>query len=165
MAEQNEKDLQTTPASEAEQADKTNAIDYQEQFLRVSADLVNYKRRTEKERPIWRRMGEELILTAVIDVLDDLDRAVSAGNSDKEDARDDTWFDGLLLVQKNLAKKFEQLDVKTIDCSSTFDPSLHEALAQVDSSDHESGQIVEVIKQGYTFKGDVIRHAQVCVAK
>ena len=59
----------------------------------------------------------------------------------------------------------EKLSISEIDCSGEFDPDFHEALMQDDKSGKKAGMIVNVIAKGYTFKGKVIRHAKVSVAK
>ena len=71
----------------------------------------------------------------------------------------------LQLIQKNLQKAFADLGVKKIDCSKEFDPHFHEALMQVESTNHNPGQIVQVFEPGFTIRDLVIRHAKVSVAK
>ena len=68
-------------------------------------------------------------------------------------------------MQQNLHKRLDELSVKEIDCSGSFDPQLHEALMHVDSPDHESGAIVQVLSKGYLLGEHVLRHAKVSVAK
>lgn len=128
-----------------------------DQLLRVTADFQNFRKRTEKERIDWGVMAQASVINKLLPVVEDLDRALSASA--------ETGQAGLVLVHKNLKKALAELGVEEIPCSGAFDPSVHEALTQVDKSDVSSGSIVEVYAPGYTFKGTVLRHAKVAVAK
>jgi molecular chaperone GrpE len=64
-----------------------------------------------------------------------------------------------------LYKIFKDLGVEEIDCTGEFDPELHEALVEVDSKEHKSGEIVDVLTRGYTYNSHILRHAKVSVAK
>lgn len=142
--------------------EKTN---YQDLYTRVSADFQNYKRRIEKERLSWILQSQIEIVRPLLSLIDDLDRAVDSCRKQEEDASKESILAGLGLIQKNVDKTFKDLGVSEIDCTGQFNPDLHEALLEVDSSDHASGEIVEVINKGYMFKDQVMRHAKVSVAK
>lgn len=138
-------------------------LSYKDLYLRVSADLQNYERRVEKERARWIVEAKAEVLVPLLSTLDDVGRAVDfcRGQSDASKG----LLEGLELVQKNLEKTFADLGVTEIDCSGQFDPDLHEALIEVESPDHTSGEIVEVVSKGYMFDSQVLRHAKVSVAK
>jgi len=127
---------------------------FEEKFLRVTADFQNYKRRMEKEQFEWIADGKATVLKKLLFIVDDLDRAIKSGSCS-----------GLELIKKNLDKALTNLGVEEIDCSGEFDPELHEAMVQVDLEDHESGHIVDVLNKGYRLGDEVIRHAKVSVAK
>jgi molecular chaperone GrpE len=165
-----ENTMSTKEIAKAEQLDKQESSEskkenesFRDQFLRISADFANYKRRIEKERASWIVTAQGTILKEFLPIIDDLDRALIAGEQTKEVK--DEWLKGLKMIQKNLHKILENLGVELIDCTKDFDPDYHEALMQVDSKKHKKGQIVEVLKPGYVFKGIVLQHAQVSVAK
>ncbi len=138
---------------------------WEEQFLRVSADFQNFKRRTEKERLTWISETQVKVIDIFLPVLDELNLAIKAVETKEipEDLKN--WADGFKIIQKNLQKRLVDLGVKDIDCSGIFDPKYHEALIQVESSDHKSGEIVSVLAPGYMLNNEVIRHAKVSVAK
>ena len=138
---------------------------YKEQFMRVQADFQNYKRRTEKERMQWITQAQVRVLETMLPLVDELDLALES--SKQYEISDDMqkWLDGFSLMQKNLHKRLVDLGVKEIDCSGAFDPQYHEALMHVDSQDHESGAIVQVLSKGYLLGDTVLRHAKVSVAK
>jgi molecular chaperone GrpE len=130
--------------------------------LRVSADFQNYKRRMEKDRLTWIREGMVKALEVILPLVDDLARALSAS---KQTSEDSSLATGIELVVKSLEKRLDELGVEGIDCSGQFDPHVHEALMEVESPDHESGQIIDVLERGYMISGNIIRHAKVSVAK
>ncbi|MBD3273368.1 nucleotide exchange factor GrpE [Candidatus Dependentiae bacterium] len=131
------------------------------QLIRVNADFENFKKRVTKERAEWEILAQAEIVNAFLPLIDDLERALQ--NSKKE--KDSVLFGGLNIILKNVKKTFDNLGIKEIDCDNGFDPDLHEALIQVDSKKHKTGEIVQVLNKGYTFKDMVIRHAKVSVAK
>jgi molecular chaperone GrpE len=135
--------------------------DYKDLYMRTVADFQNYKRRIEQERMGWMRAAQGETVNSLLPIIDDLNRAISF--CDKKS--DSKVLEGLELMRKNIDKTFYDLGVTEIDCSGEFNPDFHEALVQVDSKDHKSGEIVEVISKGYTLNDYVLRHAKVSVAK
>jgi len=142
---------------------ETSSVDSQEtscqqRLMRVSADFSNFKRRVEKERSGWIMSGQAMIIKSFLPCIDDIDRACASGTPSEN-------LEGLLIIQKNAHKTLTDIGVTPIDCSGDFDPSRHEALVHVDSPDHKTGEIIEVLTPGYLFKDTVLRFAQVSVAK
>lgn len=137
---------------------------WKEQFLRVSADFQNFKKRLEKEQADLAVRAQVKVVEKIFPLLDDLSRALNAraGLELNEQAR--SWSDGFEIIDKNLKKVFHDLRIEEIDCSGFFDPSFHEALMNVVSPDHKTGQIVSVLAKGYKIGNYVIRPAQVSVA-
>lgn len=135
--------------------------DYKDLYQRLAADFQNYKRRAEQERAGWIAMAQGETITKLLPIVDDLQRAVSFCDEKK----DKKVLEGLELMQKNIDKTFADLGVTEIDCTGKFDPDFHEALMQVDSNEHESGEIIDVISKGYLLNDHVLRHAKVSVAK
>jgi len=140
-----------------------------DQLMRISADFANFKKRVEKERLEWVQAGQTAILKGILPVLIDFDRAIQStalvtpgDGAAKPEAVD---LEGFKLIQKNMQKTLADLGVQSVETTNGFDPHFHEALMQVDSPDHQSGQIAQVFSPGYTFKGEVILHAKVSVAK
>ena len=152
--------------------------EYKDLYMRSMADFQNYKRRVEKERSMWVRDANADVIKRFLSVVDDIDRAVKscqdAGKTNLQVDLIHSILAGLELVQKNLKKAFGDFKVAEIDCSGQFSPDLHEALIEVDSPDHTSGEIVDVMNKGYVMtigSSDVeddyfvLRHAKVSVAK
>lgn len=138
---------------------------WRDQFLRVSADLQNFKRRVEKEKSQWVLAGQIQIIEAILPFIDELELAVKSSEKFESAQEMKPWIEGFAIMFNNLQKRLTALGVKEIDCSGAFDPHYHEALMQVDSPEHTSGDIVAVMQRGYLFNDHVIRHAKVNVAK
>ncbi len=136
-----------------------------EQLLRVNADFQNFKKRIEKDKSEWFELAQATVIKEFLPIIDDFERAIqSIEKIEKKDIKKE-WFEGLELVSKKLKKVFDDLGVKQIECSGQFNPEIHEALMHVESKDHKSGLIVQVLNKGYTFKERVLRCAKVSVAK
>lgn len=141
---------------------QTQKDDFKDKFMRATADFANFKQRTEKEKALWIKTGQSALLTELLAVVDNFDRALTAqAPSDEVKA----FVDGFGMINQELYKLLEKFGVKEIDQITTFDPELHEALVQIDAPDHESGAIVEVMQKGFELNGQVLRPAKVTVAK
>jgi len=154
----------------AEAAADSAQDQYKDMFLRVSADFQNYKRRMDKERTQWMRVGQSSIIESFLPLIDDIDRAIKSAqemiaSDDETEENREQFLKGFLLVQKNAQKALSDMGVTHIDCSGEFDPMYHEALLQVDSDAHATGHIVDILTPGYMYKDQVVRHAKVSVAR
>lgn len=131
--------------------------EWKDRCLRTAAEFENYKRRSEKERVLWITNTQASILTDVIGLVDDFERAFA--NKDETSS-----LQGFELIYKSLQKILEKYGVQEIKEVTEFDPNLHEAIMQVESPDHKAGQIVQVLQKGYRFKDQILRPAKVSVA-
>lgn len=151
------------------EAVKKEEESYKNQFLRMSADFLNYRRRMEKERSDLVQIGQVAIVKAFLPLLDDIERAFEAaktaavsGNNDHAGLK--STLEGLSFVEKNMRKVLDELGVQEVATNGQFDPHMHEALMQSAVEGTESGTILQTFSRGYTYKGSVIRHAKVSVA-
>jgi molecular chaperone GrpE len=141
---------------------RTKADEYLDGWQRARADFANYKKRVERDQAQVYQMAVGSIVKRYLEVLDDLERALNNRPASGEGA---TWAEGIELVYRKLLAILEAEGVKQMDADGQFfDPNLHEAISQENSPEHESGQIIEVIKQGYLLGERVIRPALVRVA-
>lgn len=137
-----------------------------ELYLRTLADFNNFQKRIEKEKLTWLNEGKKLALMFFIPIIDELDLAIKTANKQAENSKEfSSWLEGFKLIQKNFEKRASEFGLEQINTSGEFDPAFHEALMQIESNNHSSGQIVEVFKRGYKFKDEVLSHAKVSVAK
>jgi len=136
-----------------------------ENYLHLAADYQNYQKRTEKDRSLWIGQAQQGLLLHVIKIIDDFDRALAQHTAQEQSEQFDAWLQGFELIGKSLNKLLDQYGVKKIDDYSQFNPELHEAVANVDSPDHKTGEIVTVYEPGYMVGDKVLRPAKVTVAK
>lgn len=148
-----------------EELEKTKAMaaEYFDGWQRERADFQNYKRRVERDQIMLTQDINGRVIKRFLAVQDDLDRALKNRPAGGEAA---IWSEGIELVNRKLAGILESENVKVIEAENQqFDPTYHEALSHEESSDHESGQIIEVIQQGYMLGDRVLRPALVRVAR
>jgi len=121
--------------------------------------------RREISREIER--GRREILADLLDVVDNLDRALDAARATGGGDKLDSLIQGVDIVRRQFLAKLEGFGVTRIESEGqTFDPSLHEAISAVPASDAvPDGTIVGVIRHGYRIGEDVLRPASVAVAK
>lgn len=135
-----------------------------DKYLRTVAEFDNYRKRSLKEKTELVLNGGEKTITAILPVLDDMERAVA--NADKADsvkAVEEGWE----LIFKKLRSILEGLGVKKIDTDDKeFDVDFHEAIAMVPGmGDDKKGKVVDCVQTGYTLNDKVIRHAKVAVGQ
>ena len=139
------------------------AEDYLAALQRERAEFQNFKRRTGEERMRDLGLAGEDLIRKVLSVADDFDRAIEARPAS---IADDPWFEGIAAIDRKLRALLESEGVTTIDASPgrPFDPREHEAIANVQATDHPDGEIVDEIRRGYRLRDRVIRPALVAVA-
>lgn len=150
-------------ASTISAAEESFEESFKEQFLRLNADFQNFKRRVEKERADWMTSAQSNVLKKILPVFDELDNVVNLAKGQETAAAG--WAKGLELSQKNWQKTLHELGVEEIPTSGMFDPELHEGLMQEETEEKQSGEVVKTFSKGYRFKGIIIKHAKVSVAK
>lgn len=149
-------------AQELEQAQEQAKSSY-EGWQRERADFANYKRRIERDQQMLSANITGEVVKKYLTVLDDMERALKARPTDGSAA---AWAEGIELIMRKLQNILEAEGVKRIPAETEeFNPSRHEAISHEDSPDHESGQIIEVVQQGYTLGDRVLRPAMVRVAR
>lgn len=140
------------------QDDLTEAKD---KYLRLYADFDNYRRRTAKEKFELIQSANENLITLLLPVMDDFERAEKSFKH-----KHDKAADGFFLIQNKFKKILENCGVIPLDTKvgSDFDPELHDAITQVPAPDENLvGKIVDVVEKGYTLNDKVIRHAKVVI--
>lgn len=132
-------------------------------LLRAQADFSNYKRRSEQEREGQAKFATTVLVTELLPILDNFDRALATM---PEEVRSLPWTEGLLLVDRHLRGTLEKQGLKPIEAvGSRFDPTMHEAIIQEESADHEDDQVIAELQRGYLMHDRVIRPSLVKVAK
>ena len=130
-----------------------------DRYKRMMAEFENYKKRSAKDREMLYSTLIGDIVSAILPVVDNLEKAVAAQTTDT------VYQDGVKLVQKQLNDILEKYGVKAIETvGTTFDPNLHEAVSHIDDESKGEQEIVEEYRKGYVIGTKVIRHAMVSVA-
>ena len=128
-------------------------------YLRLMADFQNYKRRTEKEKNDIYAFANEKIVSELLNVIDNFERALDAGDSG------DSFVEGMNLIFKQLQGVLEKAGVVEIEAlGQDFDPNFHHAVLTEDSAEYESGKVTAVLQKGYLLNNKVIRPTMVKVA-
>lgn len=131
-----------------------------DRYLRLFAEFENYKRRTSKERvELFKTAGQE-VMTAMLPVLDDFDRALI----ELRKSADKNLLEGIELIHSKLNETLrkEGLEVMSVKEGDKFDADLHEAVTQIPAPKKKlKGRIVDVIQKGYTLGDRIIRYPKV----
>lgn len=135
-----------------------------DKYLRQVAEFDNYRKRTLKERAELILNGGEKTITALLPVLDDMERALQ--NGEKTDDPQ-VLRDGMTLIYQKLMKVLEAQGVSKIDTENAdFDTNLHEAVALVPGmGDDKKGKVIDCMATGYKLNDKVIRYAKVAVGQ
>jgi molecular chaperone GrpE len=143
---------------------KAELEEWKNKSLRISADFDNYKKRMEKERVFWMHSAQSTLINDILAIVDDFDRASAQAHAMLKPEQQE-WMAGFDLIGKALYKMLTKYEVKEITHHTHFDPLYHEAIAQVESPEHQSGAVVQVLQKGFMHKDQVLRPAKVSVAK
>jgi molecular chaperone GrpE len=162
--------LKPTYVEELEQKLAEKDRQLQDAIARYRASSTEFE---ESRLRLRREIGKDIerarreILADLLDVVDNLDRAIDAAKSSSAPDRVDTLLQGVEMVRQQFLAKLEGLGVKRIESEGRrFDPVLHEAISAVPASTpDQDGTIVGVIRHGYRIGDDVLRPAAVAVAK
>lgn len=138
----------------------------EDKYLRVHADFENIKKRLEKEKYQAIDYASEKFAKDLLTPIDTLEMALQSAQADLEpEELLQKLKEGIELTLKNFVTVFEKHDISIVQTDDEFDPNLHDAVMQVDSNEHNDGQIVQVMQKGYTIKERLLRPAMVSICK
>ena len=168
-AEDTENSENTENSEEAEELDPLEKAqkeieELKTQLLYKVAEFDNYRKRTLKERAELILNGGEKFITAVLPIIDDMERAIENGEKTDDPA---VLREGMELIHQKFIKTLEAQGVSKIDTENAdFDTDLHEAVAMVPGmGDDKKGKVIDCLQQGYKLNDKVIRHAKVAVGQ
>lgn len=135
-----------------------------DKWLRSVAEFENYRKRTLKERAELILNGGEKVITAILPVLDDMERAIENGEKTDDPA---VLREGMELIHQKFMKTLEGQGVRKIETEDAdFDTDVHEAVAMVPGmGDDKKGKVIDCLQKGYKLNDKVIRHAKVAVGQ
>ena len=162
-ATDNTADKQEEEKTPLEIAEEEVAV-LKDKYLRSVAEFDNYRKRTLKEKTELILNGSEKAVTAILPILDDMERAIE--NSAKTDDPA-VLKEGMELILQKFIKALEGMGVKKIDTADAdFNPDFHEAIAMVPGmGDDKKGKVLDCVQTGYMLNDKVIRHAKVAVGQ
>jgi len=152
----NSPEAKSSLESEMEEHKKAYA-ELNDQLLRLAADFENFKKRTARDREIFIALANERFAIDILEIADNLERALRS---------DDTHIrEGIIQIQQLLNAQLLHNGITPIDAlKSSFNPEVHEAIAQI-ISEESAGTVIEVVSKGYRMHDKVIRYAKVIVSK
>lgn len=133
----------------------------QDRLMRLAAEFDNFRKRTAREWQDHRKRANSEVLREMIELVDNLERALEAPVEDTAGLRK-----GVELIHQQLLGSLKKFGVEDISAEGMeFDPQQHEALMMVDSDEVDSQHVVQVIQKGYALNGEVLRPARVTVSR
>lgn len=157
-AQAGEKDAQEEKKEAEKQEAKASEEDADTRYLRLMADFQNYKKRVEKEKSDLYSYANEKIVTGLLDVLDNFERALA------QEEIGDGFKEGMEMIFKQLSGELEKSGLAEIAAlGEDFDPNFHNAVMTEETEEYESGKVSGVMQKGYTLNGKVIRPSMVKV--
>ena len=133
----------------------------EDKALRIAAEFENYKKRTRREWELLNDRAKAELITDILGVLDDFDRALEALGE-----RDDHVADGVRLIVSSLKEVMSRAGLREIEAlGQPFDPQFHEAVGETDTEDAEDGAVAHIVQKGYTLNEVLLRPAKVIVSK
>lgn len=162
--------LDAEPVSEVEAEAVASRLreelaDTEDRLLRLQAEFENFRKRALRERQEAVQYGSQNLFKDLVSVVDNLERAIAhARESGGGDLA--SFLQGVELVQRELLAIFEKNHVTEIEAlGKPFDPSLHEAMAQVESGAVPPNTVIDVLQKGFQLRDRLVRPARVIVAK
>jgi molecular chaperone GrpE len=141
---------------------ESSVTEEKDKFLRLFAEFENYKKRTSKERLDLYKTASQELMTALLPVLDDLNRASNEFSKSKEKA----LVEGFSLIKNKFSDtlKTQGLILIEVKKGDDFDAEIHEAITQIPAeNDKMKGKIIDVIEFGYKLGDKIIRYPKVVV--
>ena len=130
---------------------------------RAQAEFSNFRKRTDDDRIALQRQSNSRLLVKMLPVVDELELAVQHAD-DKKPSK--SWVEGVRLIQRKIAAMLESEGVAKIDAIGVpFNPVEHEAVGTEESKKFGSGQVIQVVRNGYRLHDRIIQAAQVVVAR
>ncbi len=158
-------ELQQSSESQSELASlRIEVAELRDKYLRSLAEFENYKRRAIKERADLLKYQGDRIVTELLGVLDSLDLALKSSEGTHDSAAG-KLHEGVKMIHKlfiDALLKFEIVGEDSLH--KPFNPSSHEALSRIPTSDHPAGTVLQEFKKAYRYKDKLLRPAQVIVS-
>ncbi|MGO2335498.1 nucleotide exchange factor GrpE [Providencia sp.] len=135
-----------------------------EAMLRAQAEVENIRRRTELDIEKAHKFALEKFSNELLPVIDNLERAIEAADHESEESK--AMLEGLDLTLKAFESAIAKFGIEVVgETNVPFNPEVHQAMTMIESPDHQSGQVINVMQKGYTLNSRLLRPAMVIVSK
>ncbi|MDY6849379.1 MAG: nucleotide exchange factor GrpE [Thermodesulfobacteriota bacterium] len=135
-----------------------------DQYLRVAADLENFRKRAQREKEELSKFANERILREILPVVDNLERAVE--HARQENSSGEGLLEGVEMTLTQFGKVLEKFGVTPVSSiGEPFDPARHEAVGQLETAEHAPNVVAQELQKGYLLHERLLRPAMVLVAK
>jgi molecular chaperone GrpE len=156
----------TDSADEAGSAEleklQAEVLEHQQRTLRVQADFDNFRRRTQKEKEDLGKYASSKLITELLPVIDNFERALQAS---EENPEFESFSKGVNMIFRQLESVLATEGLTAMkSVGEPFNPEYHQAIMQVESDEYEEGIVVEEVQKGYMLKDKVLRPAMVKVS-
>ena len=142
---------------------KAEEIDWKDKYIRLQAEFDNFRKRTLREKMALIESGGSDVWKAVLPVLDDMERAITASEKSDDIA---ALREGERLIYNKFVDIMRQKKVVEIEAMDVdFDPDLHEAVARFAAGEDKSGKVIDVVQRGYKQGEQVLRYTKVVVGE
>lgn len=137
--------------------------EFRDLLLRKTAEFDNYRKRVDRERQAANQAAAADLITELLPLIDDLERALAA---EAGSGAAEAYRTGVELIRKQLLEVLARRGVAPLDTEGQqFDPHFHEAVAHEESADHAAGHVIAEVRRGYVMGARLLRPAMVRVAK
>jgi molecular chaperone GrpE len=145
------------------EAAQQEAAESKQSWQRTAADFANYKRRTEQDREATLGLANEALLSKLLTIVDDFDRAIANMPAELQQLG---WVEGIAAIDRKLDLLLASEGLSPIEAvGKPFDPHQHDAVVQEERSDVADGTVVAELQRGYRIRDRVLRPAMVAVAR
>ncbi len=146
---------------------KEELEEQKEKYLRALADFENMKKRLEKDKLNAMHYANEAFAKDLLSVLDTFENALKSIEQIDTNSQDaiEKIKEGMVLTYEQLLSVLKKHGVEEVENEGEFNPELHQAVTQMDSSEHKSGEIVQVLQKGYKLKERLLRPSMVATCK
>lgn len=141
-----------------------------EDTLRNAAEMQNLRKRAERDVENAHKFGQEKLISSLLPMLDNLDRAIETAKKEGEEAElpavVTAMLEGVELTRKSALDALKQFSVEAVEpYGEPFDPQFHQAMTMIPSDTAEPNSVIDVLQKGYSLNGRLLRAAMVVVAK
>jgi molecular chaperone GrpE len=159
---------QNPPADDSQNLDQNESQnesqienDFEEKYLRACADLENFRKKVERDKSDFAKFANENCLAALLPVFENFQRA---SNHLPENLKDNEWAGGIAAIEKQFEATLANLGLKKVEAKvgDEFDANSHEVIA---TGEGKSGEILEVVEDGFELNGKILRSTKVRVGE